>query len=82
MDEQDQTVKVAEAQVLELEFARLRSENADLKSQVAGIAGVEDKRKKSDERVAVLEAKVLFLFSAQALSIQRRRARNDHSLLT
>lgn len=55
---QDQTVKVAEAQVLELEFARLRSENADLKAQVAGIASVEDKRKKAEDRVGVLEAKV------------------------
>lgn len=44
--------------MLELESARLRSENADLKAQVAGIAGVEDRRKKAEDRVTVLEAKV------------------------
>lgn len=44
--------------MLELESARLRSENADLKAQVAGIAGVEDRRKKAEDRVAVLEGKV------------------------
>jgi len=55
---QDQTVKVAEARVLESELTRLREENLDLKRQVGEIAGVEEKRKKAEAKVETLEEKV------------------------
>ena len=55
---QDQTVKVAEATVLESELTRLREENLDLKRQVGEIAGVEEKRKKAEAKVETLEEKV------------------------
>jgi homeobox protein cut-like len=54
----DQTVKVAEARVLEAELARLREENAELKKQVAESSVADDKRKKAETRVDQLEAKV------------------------
>lgn len=54
----DQTVKIAEARVLQSEVARLREENAELKKQVAEGSAVEDKRKKAEGRVEQLEAKV------------------------
>lgn len=54
----DQTVKVAEARMLEAELSRLREENAELKKQVAEGGSAEDKRKKAEARVEQLEAKV------------------------
>ncbi|KAL7411225.1 hypothetical protein BDY24DRAFT_142500 [Mrakia frigida] len=54
----DQTVKVAEARVLESELTRLREENLDLKRQVGEIAGVEEKRKKAEAKVETLEEKM------------------------
>jgi homeobox protein cut-like len=54
----DQTVKVAEARVLESELSRLREENAELKKQVADSSSFDDKRKKAESRVDQLEAKV------------------------
>ncbi|CED82054.1 Transcription factor/CCAAT displacement protein CDP1 [Phaffia rhodozyma] len=54
----DQTVKVAEAQVLESELGRLREENQELKKQVGEIAGAEEKRKKAENKVDALEAKM------------------------
>jgi len=54
----DQTVKVAEARVLESELSRLREENAELKKQVAESSSADDKRKKAESRVEQLEAKV------------------------
>ena len=54
----DQTVKVAEAKMLESEMKRLREENGELKRQVAEIAAVEQGRKKAEAKVAELEGKV------------------------
>jgi len=54
----DQTVKVAEAKMLESEMKRLREENSDLKRQVAEIATVEQGRKKAETKVGELEGKV------------------------
>lgn len=54
----DQTVKVAEARMMEAEMARLKEENADLKKQVAEASTVEDKRKKAEQRAEQLEAKM------------------------
>lgn len=54
----DQTVKVAEAKMLESEMKRLREENGELKRQVAEIATVEQGRKKAEAKVGELEGKV------------------------
>ena len=54
----DQTVKVAEARMLESELKRLREENAELKKQVGEVAMVEDKRKKAETRAEQLEERV------------------------
>lgn len=54
----DQTVKVAEARMLESELSRLREENADLKKQVAESSSLEDKRKKAEAKVDQIESKV------------------------
>ncbi|EKC99410.1 vacuole transport-related protein [Trichosporon asahii var. asahii CBS 8904] len=54
----DQTVKVAEARMMEAEMARLKEENADLKKQVAEASTAEDKRKKAEQRAEQLEAKM------------------------
>lgn len=54
----DQTVKVAEARMLEAELSRLREENAELKKQVAEGSTVDDKRKKAEAKAEQLEAKV------------------------
>jgi homeobox protein cut-like len=54
----DQTVKVAEARMLESELARLREENGDLKRQVGEMGSVEDKRKKAEAKVESMEEKV------------------------
>lgn len=59
----DQTVKVAEARMLEAELSRLREENAELKKQVAEGSSSDDKRKKAESRVEQLEAKVRTLWS-------------------
>jgi homeobox protein cut-like len=54
----DQTVKVAEARMLETELGRLREENAELKKQVGEMGAVEDKRRKAEVRAEQLEEKV------------------------
>lgn len=54
----DQTVKVAEARMLEVELARLREENAELKKQVGEMPAVEDKRKKAEARADQMEEKM------------------------
>ncbi|KAG8928608.1 hypothetical protein FRC03_009635 [Tulasnella sp. 419] len=58
----DQTVKVAEAQALEAEVARLREENAELKSKLGEVSSLEAAKKKSESRVEVLETKVSPLY--------------------
>ncbi|ODO05678.1 hypothetical protein I350_04738 [Cryptococcus amylolentus CBS 6273] len=54
----DQTVKVAEARMMESEMARLKEENAELKKTVGEMSGLEDKRKKAEGKVEQLEAKM------------------------
>ena len=54
----DQTVKVAEARMLEVELARLREENSELKKQVGEMPAVEDKRKKAEARADQMEEKM------------------------
>lgn len=54
----DQTVKVAEARMLENELARLREENGELKKGLGEAANVEEKRKKAESKVEQLEEKV------------------------
>ena len=54
----DQTVKVAEARMLESELGRLREENAELKKQAGEMASVEDRRKKAEGRADQLEERV------------------------
>lgn len=54
----DQTVKVAEARMLEAELQRLREENAELKKQAAEGSTADDKRKKAEARADQLEQKV------------------------
>lgn len=54
----DQTVKVAEARMLESELGRLREENAELKKQVEEVDKVDEKRKKAEARADSLEEKV------------------------
>lgn len=54
----DQTVKVAEARMLESELARLREENGELKRQVGDMSSVEEKRKKAEAKVESMEEKV------------------------
>jgi len=56
----DQTVKVAEARMLESELARLREENGDLKRQVGEMSSVEDKRKKAEAKVESIEEKARY----------------------
>jgi homeobox protein cut-like len=56
----DQTVKVAEARMMESEMKRLREENADLKRQVGEMGNVESSRKKAEKRADELEEKVRF----------------------
>ncbi len=43
--------------MLESELVRLREENADLKKQVGEISGIEDKRKKAEQKAEQLETK-------------------------
>lgn len=54
----DQTVKVAEARMLENELARLREENGELKKSLGEAVDVEEKRKKAESKVEQLEEKV------------------------
>ncbi|WVO21140.1 uncharacterized protein IAS62_002445 [Cryptococcus decagattii] len=54
----DQTVKVAEARMLENELARLREENGELKKSLGEAANVEEKRKKAESKVEQLEEKM------------------------
>lgn len=54
----DQTVKVAEARMLENELTRLREENGELKKSLGEAANVEEKRKKAESKVEQLEEKV------------------------
>ncbi|WOO82006.1 Protein CASP [Vanrija pseudolonga] len=54
----DQTVKVAEARMLEAELQRLREENAELKKQAAEGSTADDKRKKAEARADQLEQKM------------------------
>ena len=54
----DQTVKVAEARMLQSELNRLREDNAELKKQVGQKDQVEEKRKKAEKRAEDIEQKV------------------------
>lgn len=54
----DQTVKVAEAQMLQSELNRLREENGELKKQVGEMGAVEEKRKKAESKADQLEERV------------------------
>jgi homeobox protein cut-like len=54
----DQTVKVAEARMLESELGRLREENQELKRKVADGEEREEKLKRSEKRADGLEEKV------------------------
>lgn len=54
----DQTVKVAEAMMLESEMARLSEENGELKKQLGEMSQVEEKRQKAENRANQLEEKV------------------------
>lgn len=54
----DQTVKAAQSDVLSAEVARLKEENAQLKTKVGELGNVEEKRKKAEARADGLEAKM------------------------
>ncbi|WWC64644.1 uncharacterized protein I303_107255 [Kwoniella dejecticola CBS 10117] len=54
----DQTVKIAEARVLESELDRLREENGDLKKSLGEMKDVEDRRKKAENKVEQIEEKM------------------------
>ena len=54
----DQTVKVAEARMMQTEVYRLREENAELKKQVGKGGEVEERRKKAEKRADDIEQKV------------------------
>ncbi|ORY33495.1 putative Golgi vesicle transport-related protein [Naematelia encephala] len=54
----DQTVKVAEARMLESELTRLREENTELKKQVGDMGNVEEKRRKAETKVDQLEERM------------------------
>lgn len=54
----DQTVKVAEARMLESELVRLREENGELKKSLGEASNLEEKRKKAESKVEQLEEKV------------------------
>ena len=58
----DQTVKVAEARMLESELGRLRDENQELRRKVSDGEEREDKLKKSEKRADGLEEKVRRLY--------------------
>nr|XP_019003298.1 homeobox protein cut-like protein [Kwoniella mangroviensis CBS 8507]OCF66759.1 homeobox protein cut-like protein [Kwoniella mangroviensis CBS 8507] len=54
----DQTVKIAEARVLESELSRLREENNDLKKNLKEYKDSEDRRKKAENKVEQIEEKM------------------------
>ena len=54
----DQTVKVAEARMMDSEMKRLREENAELKRQVGEISSLEASRKRAEKKAEDLEEKV------------------------
>lgn len=54
----DQTVKVAEARMLESEMARVKEENNELKKKIEELNLVEDKKKKAEKKADQLEEKV------------------------
>ncbi|KIO32240.1 hypothetical protein M407DRAFT_18809 [Tulasnella calospora MUT 4182] len=54
----DQTVKVAEAQVLESELNRLREENVELRGKLGELSSLENAKKKAETRAEVLEEKM------------------------
>ncbi|KAG9027267.1 hypothetical protein FRB95_007950 [Tulasnella sp. JGI-2019a] len=54
----DQAVKVAEAQTLESELTRLRSENAELRGRLNEISSLEAAKKKAEARTEFLEEKM------------------------
>ena len=54
----DQTVKVAEARMLESEMKRLREENGELKGKLEGLSVAEAARKKAEKKADELEDKV------------------------
>ncbi|KAG8912989.1 hypothetical protein FRC00_003305 [Tulasnella sp. 408] len=54
----DQTVKVAEAQVLESELNRLREENGELRGKLGELSSLENAKKKAETRAEVLEEKM------------------------
>lgn len=74
----DQTVKVAEARMLESEVKRLKEENADLKRQVGEGAALEQGRKKAEGKVVELEEKVGLL--ADVDSVERVSVGGDKTL--
>jgi homeobox protein cut-like len=54
----DQTVKVAEARMLESEMARVKEENNELKKKIEELNSVEDKKRKAEKKADQLEEKV------------------------
>jgi homeobox protein cut-like len=54
----DQTIKAAQADVFSSEVARLKDENGELKSKIAELGNVEDKRKRAEARADGLEEKM------------------------
>lgn len=86
----DQTVKVAEARMLESELGRLREENAELKKQVGDMGAVEDRWKKAESRADQLEeraSRFVFTFGTGALMrgqmddlIQERVSQKENEL--
>lgn len=54
----DQTIKVAEARMLESELVRLREENGELKKSLGEASNLEEKRKKAESKIEQLEEKV------------------------
>ncbi|KAG8907946.1 hypothetical protein FRB99_001454 [Tulasnella sp. 403] len=54
----DQTVKVAEAQMLETELARVREENGELRGRLNELGTLEAAKKKAESRADLLEEKM------------------------
>lgn len=51
-------MKVAEAQAMELELTRLRSENSEIRGRLSEVATLEAAKKKAEARTEFLEEKV------------------------
>lgn len=68
----DQTVKVAEARMMDSEMKRLREENAELKRSVGEMGSVENARKKAEKRADELEEKVCWLSMRRYWSLMNR----------